>query len=139
MDQFGDRYLNRVYTRGEIESAGHPGLRAGSSTSASRAPHFAARFAAKEAAFKALHAGDATSGGDARDQPFDWRTIEVLRRPDGSPALCLHGSMRGLAERRGVRHLDVSLSHDGDYAIAVVVGEARGSRRSASAHDRRHS
>ena len=126
MDRFGDRYLNRIYTQGEIESAGLPGQGGSSSPAlpASRAPHFAARFAAKEAAFKALHGGDAASSPETRDLPFDWRTIEVLRRPDGSPGLRLHGSMRGLAERRRVRHLDVSLSHDGDYAIAVVVGDA---------------
>jgi holo-[acyl-carrier protein] synthase len=115
LEQFGDRYLNRVYTRAEIDSY---------ASSASQASHFAARFAAKEAAFKALHGGDETSAPDARDEPFDWRTIEVLRRPDGSPSLRLHGRMRDLAERRGVRHLDLSLSHDGDYAIAFVVGEA---------------
>ncbi len=130
MDRFGDRYLNRVYTQREIASAGSPGdppeasAPSGPSRSVARAPHFAARFAAKEAVFKALHGGSATSSPEARDLPFDWRTIEVLRRPDGSPALCLHGAMRGLAEQRRVRHLDLSLSHDGEYAIAVVVGEA---------------
>ncbi|MGH7435617.1 MAG: holo-ACP synthase [Polyangiaceae bacterium] len=113
LHHFGDRYLNRVYTRAEIDSC--PSL---------AAAHFAGRFAAKEAAFKALHGGDETSSSDARNEPFDWRTIEVLRRPDGSPSLRLHGRMRALAERRGVRHLDLSLSHDGDYAIAFVVGEA---------------
>jgi holo-[acyl-carrier protein] synthase len=120
LQRFGNRYLNRVYTRGEIDSCPSPSLPTGSPA----ASHFAARFAAKEAAFKALHGGDETSAPDARNEPFDWRTIEVLRRPDGSPSLRLHGRMRALAERRGVRHLDVSLSHDGDYAIAFVVGEA---------------
>src|SRR5579862_1216830 len=114
MDRFGDRYLNRVYTQGEIESACPPGQAPEASPRpGARASHFAARFAAKEAAFKALHGGAATSGSAARDLPFDWRTIEVLHRPDGSPALRLHGPMRGLAERRGVRQLDLSLSHDG--------------------------
>lgn len=121
LERFGDRYLNRVYTRGERDTCP-----AASPTDAPRAAaHFAARFAAKEAAFKALHGGDDTA---RRDDPFDWRTIEVLRRPDGSPSLRLHGPMRRLAQRRGIRYLDVSLSHDGEYAIAVVLGEARPAR-----------
>jgi holo-[acyl-carrier protein] synthase len=102
---FGDRYLRRVFTDGELAYCTAEGR--------DQAPHLAARFAAKEAAAKALRVGDS---------PLDWRWIEVVRRADGTCDLHLHGAMRALAKRRGVRDLRVSMSHDGAYAIAVVVG-----------------
>jgi holo-[acyl-carrier protein] synthase len=105
-DRFGEHYLRRVFTPAEVAYCTAEGR--------APAPHLAARFAAKEATFKALR-------GSAED-PLDWRSIEVLRRADGSCALRLHGEMSRLADRRGVAHLDVSLSHDGAYAIAVVLG-----------------
>jgi holo-[acyl-carrier protein] synthase len=103
---FGERYLRRVFTDQEVAHCTVGGR--------DPAPHLAARFAAKEAAFKALRAGDA---------PFDWRWIEVRSRGDGSCGLLLHRGMRSLAKRRGVRRLELSMSHDGAYAIAVVVGD----------------
>jgi holo-[acyl-carrier protein] synthase len=106
VERFGERYLRRVFTPAEVAYCTAEGR--------APAPHLAARFAAKEATFKAL-------GGNGED-PFDWRSIEVLRHADGSSELRLHGEMSRLAGRRGVRHLDVSLSHDGAYAIAVVLG-----------------
>jgi holo-[acyl-carrier protein] synthase len=106
VERFGERYLRRVFTPAEVAYCTGEGR--------APAPHLAARFAAKEATFKALR-------GSAED-PLDWRSIEVLRRADGSCALRLHGEMSRLAGRRGVNHLDVSLSHDGAYAIAVVLG-----------------
>jgi holo-[acyl-carrier protein] synthase len=112
VERFGGRYVNRVYTPSEIAYCTAHGRSARSA-----APHFAARFAAKEATFKALRGGD---------EPLDWRSIEVVRRADGSCTLSLHGAARRLARERGLTAIDVSLSHDGDYAVAVVVGEARG-------------
>jgi holo-[acyl-carrier protein] synthase len=106
MDQFGDRYLTRIYTPGEIAYCG--GAR-----HTDAAKHFAARFAAKEATFKALQAGDVA---------LDWRSVEVVRRPDGSCDLHLHDGMEGLARQRGVNDLRLSLSHDGGFAVAVVAG-----------------
>jgi holo-[acyl-carrier protein] synthase len=106
---FGPRYLRRVFTDAEAAYC--------MSAGPDPAPHLAARFAAKEATAKALRVGDA---------PFDWRSVEVERLADGSCALRLHGRMRTLATRRGIRAWHVSLSHDGGYAMAVVVGIARG-------------
>jgi len=105
---FGERYLRRVFTRRELAYCSADGRDA--------APHLAARFAAKEAAAKALRVGDA---------PLDWRWIEVARRADGSCRLRLHEGMRTLARRRRVGALRVSLSHDGAYAFAVVIGDTR--------------
>jgi holo-[acyl-carrier protein] synthase len=106
MATFGDRYLRRVFTQGELAYCTVEGR--------DPAPHLAARFAAKEATAKALRVGDA---------PFAWRWIEVVRRADGACELLLHRGMRALAKRRGVRGFRLSMSHDGAYAIAVVAGD----------------
>lgn len=99
---FGDKYLRRVFTEGEIAyaHAGDPEL----------APsRLAARFAAKEATIKALDLAEAGVG---------WRDIEVVRSSSGAPQLVLHGAARAAASDRS---LSVSLSHEGDYATAVVL------------------
>lgn len=103
---FGDSYLERVFT--DAERAYCAGLGGQSSG------HFAARFAAKEATAKVLRVGD---------QAMSWRCIEVVRRPDGSCAIVLHGAAVAIAQQNGIRNLSLSLSHDGDYATAVVVGD----------------
>jgi holo-[acyl-carrier protein] synthase len=101
LDSFGDRFLTRVFTDGEIAYAtGSP---------AHTAERLAARFAAKEAAIKAL---------DLSEVGMSWRDIEVTRAPSGRCALALHGAARAAA---GAVALSVSLSHEGDYATAVVL------------------
>jgi holo-[acyl-carrier protein] synthase len=107
IEAFGERYLHRVFTPGELAYCLADGR--------DPASHLAARFAAKEATFKALQGGD---------EAFDWRSIEVLRRPDGSCGLLLHDGMHRLLRRRGIGALRLSMSHDGGYAIAVVVGDS---------------
>jgi holo-[acyl-carrier protein] synthase len=116
---FGDRYLRRVFTDREIAYCTADGR--------DPAPHLAARFAAKEATCKALRVGDA---------PVDWRWIEVVRHADGACELVLHGGMRALARRRGAHAWRVSISHDGAYAIAFVLGEARVSTNGARSSGR---
>lgn len=83
--------------------------------------HYAARFAAKEAAFKALGVGVHSIGIDRR-----WQEAEVVRS-DGPPTLRLHGSLARAAERQGVVESALSLSHDGPGAIASVIMRAEGS------------
>jgi holo-[acyl-carrier protein] synthase len=73
----------------------------------------AARFAAKEAAAKAL-------GSPGRMQ---WHDCEVVTTGDGEPLLTVRGTVAAAAERRGVRRWHVSLSHDGGIASAMVVAE----------------
>jgi holo-[acyl-carrier protein] synthase len=113
VETFGDRYLQRIFTAGELAYCNE---------TRDPARHLAARFAAKEATLKALRQGDER---DERGETVDWRCVEVRRRPDGSCDMMLYGAVRALAERRGVDALSVSLSHDGGYATAVVVGERR--------------
>jgi holo-[acyl-carrier protein] synthase len=103
LDRFGERFLHRLFSEGEIAYA-----RAQSAP----AEHFAARFAAKEAAIKAFALSEAGAG---------WRDIEVQRAADGAPTLALHGRAAEAAARLGVTGVALSLSHDGGYAAAVVT------------------
>ena len=93
----GDRYLERVYTAGELAACdGDP-------------ERLAARFAAKEAAVKALRAGE---GG------IPWTAFEVRRDPSGFVELALHGEAARLA---GDADLALSFTHEAGLATAVVV------------------
>jgi holo-[acyl-carrier protein] synthase len=104
LQSFGERFEERLFTPGEIAYArGAPGQ---------RAERLAARFAAKEAVIKALSLGDTG---------LDWRDIEVVRNEDGSCAVALHGTAASALDARGGQRVLVSLSHDGEYAAAVVA------------------
>jgi holo-[acyl-carrier protein] synthase len=80
-------------------------------------PHYAARFAAKEAVGKALGIGIIG---------FVWRDIEVLS--GGKPIVALHGGVAEIAGRLGVMRIELSLSHTGGvaYAVAAALGETGG-------------
>ena len=104
LQQFGQRYLDRLFTEDEVRYAiqGH----------GQSAERLAARFAAKEAAIKAFSLSEV---GVA------WRDIEVRKQPDGACHLVLHGKAAAQAAHLGVTDIALSLSHDGDYAGAVVT------------------
>jgi holo-[acyl-carrier protein] synthase len=72
----------------------------------------AGRLAAKEAVFKLL---------GAVDRPVPWQGIEVLRGPGGRPGVRLSGGAAELARSAGLGPIDVSISHDGGFAIAVAA------------------
>jgi holo-[acyl-carrier protein] synthase len=99
--RFGDRFLDRIYTPGEIDYC----LRR-----ARQAESFAVRFAAKEAFAKALKVGKASI----------WREVEVVRSEGPRPSVQLHGKARSLV---GERRVDLSLSHALTHAVAVVLIE----------------
>jgi len=101
---FGDRFVRRIFTADEIAFA--------SSEQALATERFAARFAAKEAAIKAF--GLAHVG-------VDWRDIEVQRQGDGQCSLRLHGRAALHARVSSDEDVAISLSHDGDYAVAIVT------------------
>ena len=98
--RYGDRFLRRVFTPGEIAYC------------RGRAPNLAARFAAKEAVMKALGTGFRGVG---------WRDVEVVRAPSGAPSPRLHGRARRRAARLGVAEIAISLSHSRDYALAFAA------------------
>ena len=79
------------------------------------AQHYAARFAAKEAALKALQTG--WTGGIA------WQDIEVTSRETGAPILQFHGRVRELFEQSGATRAHLSISHTTEHAIAEVILE----------------
>jgi holo-[acyl-carrier protein] synthase len=79
------------------------------------AEHFAARFAAKEAALKALAVG----GGEGTF----WLDIEIVNEPGGRPRLELSGRLRALAEELGAGRIHLSLTHTAETAAAVVIAE----------------
>jgi holo-[acyl-carrier protein] synthase len=81
---------------------------------AGRAERLAARFAAKEALAKALGAPAGLS----------WQDAEIETSEDGAPHLVLHGTVAEAAIRRGASSWQVSLSHDGGMAMAVVILES---------------
>jgi holo-[acyl-carrier protein] synthase len=100
LDRHGERFLKRVFSDQEIlECRG-------------RAEALAVRFAAKEAASKALGTGIG---------PISWREVETLHRWSGEPYLVLHGTAEKIAEQLGLASWVVSLSHSRENAIAVVV------------------
>jgi holo-[acyl-carrier protein] synthase len=76
-------------------------------------PHLAARFAAKEAALKALGTGLAGA--------MTWRDVEVVRDEAGTPALAVSGATAARMAAGGLRPGALSLAHAGDQAIAVVL------------------
>jgi holo-[acyl-carrier protein] synthase len=80
--------------------------------------HFAARFAAKEAVFKALRLPTKT--------PLCWKDIVIERDDDGAPRLVLHGNTLATADTLGVTSLHLSLSHGDNYAVAMVIAERCG-------------
>ena len=110
-----DRFVRRVYRRAEIAYC-----------DARRRPelHYAARFAAKEAFFKAL-------GGGWR---LGWTQVEVARNPWGKPDLVPDGKAAEAASRRGVRRIHLTLTHTSETAAAVVVleGESGGGEEEGS-------
>ena len=100
---YGDRFLKRIYTDGEI------GYCRG------RAPQLASRFAAKEAVMKALGTGIRGVG---------WRDVEITRKRGMAPHIKLHGRAKKRASQIGLKGLAISLSHSKEFAVASVIGES---------------
>ena len=78
-----------------------------------RPPNFAGRWAAKEAVSKVLGLGVRGVG---------WTEIEILRLPTGAPSVKLHGRAARRAEQLGMGRIAVSISHEGEYAVAIAFG-----------------
>ncbi len=107
IERFGDAFLARVYTDGEIAYC---------QRKKNSAESFAARFAAKEAGAKAL--------GTGISRGVSWREFEVRRAPGQRPELHLSGRALQIADHLGIRRLSLTLSHSRLLSIAVVVAES---------------
>lgn len=113
-ERWGSRFLQRVFTPAELADCGIGGP-------APRYESLAARWAAKEAAAKAL--GRGLRGPGAPQRP-GFQAIEVIRDPQGRPTLRLHGAAAAAAAALGIDSLALSLSHTHDHAVASVIGLA---------------
>ncbi len=106
-DQLKDRFILRVFTPQEQRFC---------LERRDPAPHFAARFAAKEALFKALGTGWAKG--------VSWMDCEVERKDSEAPVMILHGQAEKRSELLGVQRIHLSLSHTDAYAVAMVILES---------------
>jgi holo-[acyl-carrier protein] synthase len=112
------RFVQRVFTEHEKEYCEHK---------IDKYPHYAARYAVKEAVMKAL--------GTGWDKGIQWKQVEVTngnRRTEtgvGKPEIRLSGEALKHAEEMGVNNIFVSLSHSRDYAVASVIFEGRREER----------
>lgn len=102
--KWGDAFLKKVYTAKEMAYA-----------RSKKFPyqHLAARFAAKEALFKAL--------GEVEKDFVGWKNIEILNDPFGKPEVHWHGRAKAVKEKRGLKKAVVSLSHTKSYAVANAM------------------
>ena len=114
VERFGDRFLKRVFTPGEIRYA---------DAKANRFERCAARFAAKEAGMKAI--------GTGWRRGVRWVDFEVVNLPSGKPTLVFHGKAREFAERLGVTNVALSMTHTSAQAMASVVLESLGPSHSS--------
>jgi len=106
IERHGQAFLRRVFTEREIAYC---------ESHRNKFERYAARFAAKEAAMKAL--------GTGWRHGVRWVDIEVVRLPSGKPTLELRGATRAIADRLGVKNISLSITHSGDTALSQVIFE----------------
>jgi holo-[acyl-carrier protein] synthase len=106
VERFGDRFLKRVFTPEEVRYC---------MSKANAGERLAARFAAKEAAMKAI--------GTGLRHGVTWQDVEVVRQPVGRPGLRLTGKAADFAATLGCKRTHLSLSHTAEQAIAHVILE----------------
>ncbi|MCR5147268.1 MAG: holo-ACP synthase [Clostridia bacterium] len=105
IDKFGDKFLNRIYTKKEIEYCENKNVQ--------KYQSYAGRFAGKEAIFKAL--------SECIEDKFqiEWKDIEILNNDNGKPQVKLYGNLKNIELKQ--LEIDVSISHIADVAVASVV------------------
>ena len=106
IERFGDRFLRRIFTDGEIRYC---------ERKATRFESYAARFAAKEAGMKAL--------GTGWSRGVRWRDIEVVRPKGQRPTIQFHGEAAAIAARLGTKNVALSITHTSEEALAHVILE----------------
>jgi holo-[acyl-carrier protein] synthase len=106
IERFGERFLRRVFTEGEIRYC---------EGKARRFESYAARFAAKEAGMKAL--------GTGWSRGVRWRDIEVVRPKGQRPTLQFHGEAAAIAAKLGTKNIALSITHTSEEALAHVILE----------------
>ncbi len=107
IERFGDRFLRRVFTEGEIAYC---------EAKATRFESYAARFAAKEAGMKAL--------GTGWNHGVRWRDIEVVRPAGQRPTIQFHGQAAVFAQKLRATNIALSITHTSEQALAHVILES---------------
>jgi holo-[acyl-carrier protein] synthase len=102
----GAPILERLYTPAEVAYC---------ESHRNKFERYAGRFAAKEAAMKAL--------GTGWRRGVRWRDIEVIREPSGKPSLALKGVAKRIAEGLGAKNISITITHSGNLALAEVIFE----------------
>ncbi|MFA5340090.1 MAG: holo-ACP synthase [Candidatus Omnitrophota bacterium] len=102
--KFGARFLDKIFTKRELAYCRRR---------VSPEQHLAARFAAKEAVYKAF-------GGDGNN-PIAWTDVEIINDKHGKPLVVLRGTAKRLMTKRGVKKAVVSLSHTKNYAVGNCI------------------
>jgi holo-[acyl-carrier protein] synthase len=107
IERHGRRFTDRIYTVAEIAYV---------ERKANRYERYAARFAAKEAAMKAISTG--------WRRGVRWQDFEVTNLPSGRPTLQFHGVAARIADELGVRNIALSLTHTAEQGMAIVILES---------------
>ncbi|MFW6001371.1 MAG: holo-ACP synthase [Halanaerobium sp.] len=103
--KYGDNFLNRIYLKSEINYC---------SSKTDKTASYAARFAAKEAFFKALGTGK---------RKHSWKDIEIVNDKLGKPEVKLYGRTSNNAESMEVKKIFLSISHENEYTVAQIILE----------------
>jgi holo-[acyl-carrier protein] synthase len=106
IERYGEKFIRRIYTPAEIAYV---------ERKANKYERYAARFAAKEAGMKAI--------GTGWRRGVTWQDFEVANLRSGKPTLLLHGVAAGFAERLGVKHISLSITHTAGLGMAHVILE----------------
>lgn len=104
IERFGERFIRRIYTPAEIRYC---------QSKRNAVERFAGRFAAKEAATKAI--------GTGLHFGVTWHDVEVARLPGGRPTVLFHRAAAEHFARLGAKNAHLSITHSGDLAIAQVI------------------
>jgi holo-[acyl-carrier protein] synthase len=107
IERFGRRFTERVFTADEIRYC---------ESKANRVERYAARFAAKEAAMKAI--------GTGWNRGVTWRDVEVRRSPGQRPTMAFHGKAADFFSKLGATRTHLSLTHTKEFAMAQVILES---------------
>jgi holo-[acyl-carrier protein] synthase len=102
VEKFGNRFLNKIYTKKELDYCLKKKY---------KYQHLAARFAAKEAVYKALATG--------WNEEVGWQNIEISNEPNGMPIVTLHGKLKKFLSKD--KELKISMSHSRDYVACMAI------------------
>jgi holo-[acyl-carrier protein] synthase len=107
IQRHGERFIKRIFTAAEQAYAG---------ANKNEVEKLAGRFAAKEAILKLI--------GTGWRGKIAWTDIEIINNPAGQPEVTLGGEVRKIADKLGIKHISVSITHTANFAIASAVALA---------------